>query len=394
MHTAQAAILATVPPVGRYVFFNLAANATPATLRDSLSRLAPLVDGDHTLLAVGPQLVAALGATVPGLREFPAMTGHGADVPSTPTALCCWLRGDEKGDLLLQARAIEKALAPALHFHRAVDAFRYKLGASGHGRDLTGYEDGTENPDGDEAVEAALVQGQGAGLDGSSFVAMQQWVHDMHAFEATSGTERDHIMGRNLQTNDELEDAPESAHVKRTEQESFTPEDWRALFEINVFGVQRVIRAVWLQKGCIDCVGEEPNAVALWLEVKGQYREPLGELIRSGLVWTPVALGIGASVRLSKYSNAMLKLHRRHASGPHWYLQMVGVEPSKQGRGLGSRLLAHGLARASTLPVYLETDVERNVGLYRRHGFEVMEHASTAEPVPLWSMLRSLTPNA
>ncbi|MBP6535986.1 MAG: Dyp-type peroxidase, partial [Xylophilus sp.] len=164
MHTAQAAILATVPPVGRYVFFNLAANVTPATLRDSLSRLAPLVDGDHTLLAVGPQLVAALGATVPGLREFPAMTGHGADVPSTPTALCCWLRGDEKGDLLLQARAIEKALAPALHFHRAVDAFRYKLGASGHGRDLTGYEDGTENPDGDEAVEAALVQGQGAGL--------------------------------------------------------------------------------------------------------------------------------------------------------------------------------------------------------------------------------------
>ena len=224
MHTAQAAILATVPPVGRYVFFNLAANATPATLRDSLSRLAPLVDGDHTLLAVGSQLVAALGATVPGLREFPAMTGHGADVPSTPTALCCWLRGDEKGDLLLQARAIEKALAPALHFHRAVDAFRYKLGASGHGRDLTGYEDGTENPDGDEAVEAALVQGQGAGLDGSSFVAMQQWVHDMDAFEATSGTERDHIMGRNLQTNEELEDAPESAHVKRTEQESFTPE--------------------------------------------------------------------------------------------------------------------------------------------------------------------------
>ncbi len=155
---------------------------------------------------------------------------------------------------------------------------------------------------------------------------------------------------------------------------------------------QRVIRAVWLQKGSIDCVGEEPNAVALWLEVKGQYREPLAELIRSGLVWTPVALGMGASMRLSKYSNAMLKLHRRHASGPHWYLQMVGVEPSKQGRGLGSRLLAHGLARASKLPVYLETDVERNVGLYRRHGFEVMEHASTAEPVPLWSMLRPPTP--
>ena len=85
MHTAQAAILATVPPVGRYVFFNLAANVTPATLRDSLSRLAPLVDGDHTLLAVGPQLVAALGATVPGLREFPAMTVVSCCIAARPS---------------------------------------------------------------------------------------------------------------------------------------------------------------------------------------------------------------------------------------------------------------------------------------------------------------------
>ena len=224
MTTSQAAILAPVPPVGRYILFTLATDATPATLRESLARLKPLVDGEHTLLALGPQLVQALGAEVPGLREFPALKGPGVDVPSSPTAMVCWLRGDEKGDLLLQARAIEKAVAPALHFHRAVDGFRYKLGASGHGHDLTGYEDGTENPEGDDAEAAALVQGQGAGLDGGSFVAVQQWVHDMDAFEATSGTERDHIMGRNLQTNDELEDAPESAHVKRTEQESFTPQ--------------------------------------------------------------------------------------------------------------------------------------------------------------------------
>ena len=224
MKTAQSAILATIPPVGRYVFFALTTGTTPDALRESLARLTPLVDGEQVLLAIGPQLVAALGAQVPGLREFPAMHGHGVDVPSTPAALCCWLRGDEKGDLLLQARVLEKALAPALHFHRAVDAFRYKLGSNGHGRDLTGYEDGTENPDGDDAVTAALVQGQGVGLDGSSFVAMQQWVHDMDAFEAMPAGQRDTTMGRNITTNEELDDLPPSAHTKRTEQESFTPE--------------------------------------------------------------------------------------------------------------------------------------------------------------------------
>ena len=224
MTTSQAAILAPVPPVGRYILFTLAADATPAALRESLTRLQPLVDGEHTLLALGPQLVKALGAEVPGLREFPALKGPGVEVPSTPAAMVCWLRGDEKGDLLLQARAIEKAVAPALHFHRAVDGFRYKLGASGHGHDLTGYEDGTENPEGDDAEAAALVQGQGAGLDGGSFVAVQQWVHDMDAFDAMDSTTRDHVMGRRLSDNEELDDAPASAHVKRTAQESFSPE--------------------------------------------------------------------------------------------------------------------------------------------------------------------------
>lgn len=224
MTTAQTAILAPLPPVGRYILFALASDATLATLRESLARLKPLVDGDHALLALGPQLVKALGAEVPGLREFPALKGPGVDVPATPTAMVCWLRGDEKGDLLLQARAIEKAVAPALHFHRAVDGFRYKLGATGHGHDLTGYEDGTENPEGDAAAAAALVQGQGPGLDGSSFVAMQQWVHDMDAFDAMDATTRDHVMGRRLSDNEELDDAPASAHVKRTAQESFSPE--------------------------------------------------------------------------------------------------------------------------------------------------------------------------
>lgn len=224
MNTAQAAILESVPPVGRYVFFSLAPDATPAALRESLGRVQPLVDGRTVLLAVGPQLVAALGAQLPALREFPAMKGHGVAVPSTPEALCCWLRGDEKGDLLLQARVLEKALAPALHFHRAVDGFRYKLGASGHGRDLTGYEDGTENPDGAAAEAAALVQGQGAGLDGSSYVAMQQWVHDLDAFEAMDTTAQDNAMGRRRHDNFELADAPASSHVKRTAQESFAPE--------------------------------------------------------------------------------------------------------------------------------------------------------------------------
>jgi putative iron-dependent peroxidase len=97
-------------------------------------------------------------------------------------------------------------------------AFRHKTGL-----DLTGYEDGTENPKGEAAVEAAFVSGRGPGLDGSSYVAVQQWVHDFDAFEVLDDAARDNHFGRRLLDNVELDDSPNWAHVKRTAQESFEP---------------------------------------------------------------------------------------------------------------------------------------------------------------------------
>lgn len=221
MMNVQAGILQPVPSQGRYLFFSL---LQPAALRGALSRLAALADCDAVVVALGPATAAALGASVPGLHEMPDLSRPGVSVPTSPTALWCWLRGSDRGDLVNLTRRLEQAVAPALHLNRAVDAFRHGRGPNGHGRDLSGYEDGTENPEGDAAEAAALVQGAGAGLDGASFVAVQQWLHDFEAFEALGQDGQDHAMGRRRSDNEELEDAPESAHVKRTAQESFEPE--------------------------------------------------------------------------------------------------------------------------------------------------------------------------
>lgn len=221
MSFCQAAILAPVPLVGRYLFFSL---THVEALRDSLARLADLADGAQVLVGLGPELVQALGTQVPGLHPLEALSGHGVQVPSTPQALCCWLRGSDSGDLVLLTRQLEKALAPALQLDQLVDAFRHGQGPNGHGRDLTGYEDGTENPEGEAAQAAALVPVGTPGLAGSSFMAVQQWVHDFEAFEAMASTEQDNTIGRRRRDNEELEDAPLCAHVKRTAQESFEPE--------------------------------------------------------------------------------------------------------------------------------------------------------------------------
>ncbi|MCL2309264.1 MAG: Dyp-type peroxidase [Proteobacteria bacterium] len=214
---AQPGILQPLPAAGRHLFFTLTHSAQT---RSALTALMPLVDGDTVVAGLGAQLAQALGQTVPGLREFPALTvaGSGAPVPTTPLALWVWLRSADRGGLMWTARRIEQALAPAFVLNSVVDTFQY-----GSGRDLTGYEDGTENPVGDAAIAAALVQGEGQGRDGASFAAVQQWVHDFDAFERLTPAARDDAIGRRLRDNEELKNAPASAHVKRTAQESFEP---------------------------------------------------------------------------------------------------------------------------------------------------------------------------
>ena len=216
MQTLQPAVLAPVPTVARYLTFSLRPGANP---RRALAALAGLADGEHCAAGIGDSLLRALNRPVAGMRAFPTCSAAGFEIPATPAALWCWLRGSDRGTLLNQTRALTHALAPALVLDSAIDAFRH-----GKGLDLTGYEDGSENPKGRKAVAAAAVDGMGAGYDGSTFVAVQQWVHDLDRFQAMSQREQDHSVGRRKRDNVELDRAPASAHVKRTAQESFQPE--------------------------------------------------------------------------------------------------------------------------------------------------------------------------
>ncbi|CAM3599903.1 putative deferrochelatase/peroxidase YfeX [Pseudomonas reidholzensis] len=212
----QQGLLATpVPAHARHLFFSLhCTEALPAVLDALLSQAV----GQQLIVGVGAPLVKALGRQVPGLRAFPQLDAA-VENPSTQHALWLWLRGEERGELLLRGQALEQLLAPALSLVDSVDGFLHR-----GGHDLTGYEDGTENPVDDDAVEAAIVAGEQPGLSGSSFAAFQLWKHDLQYFKSLPQGEQDNIIGRRLSDNEELEDAPESAHVKRTAQESFDPE--------------------------------------------------------------------------------------------------------------------------------------------------------------------------
>ena len=63
-----------------------------------------------------------------------------------------------------------------------------------------------------------------------------------------------------------------------------------------------------------------------------------------------------------------------HTSEDVWYLDVLGVDPSKQGKGIGSALIRFGLERAARdgADAFLETAVEANVAYYERFGFRTV----------------------
>ena len=213
---AQPGILEAIPPHGRYLTCQLRVGLDP---RAVLRLLASQANGQSTVVGLGASLVRELGASIAGLKSFSGIDGARIKLPATPADLWIWLRGDDRGELLIRSRHLETLMAPAFDIHDITDAFMHD-----HGRDLTGYEDGTENPEGKKAVAAALLPKKAGKLAGSSFVTVQRWRHHMGRFEAMSRQQQDHTIGRERDSNEELDDAPESAHVKRTAQESFAPE--------------------------------------------------------------------------------------------------------------------------------------------------------------------------
>jgi putative iron-dependent peroxidase len=158
MTLSQAAILGTPRAYSRFIELQFRAGAD---LKAGLRSLADTPACDEAVIGLGAGLLHRLEQKVEGLSGFPALHAGEIDVPSTQADLWLWLNGEDPGQVAHAARDWRHRLEPAFQTVRSVDGFVYD-----GGRDLTGYEDGTENPTGDDAALAAIAQDGGAGLDG------------------------------------------------------------------------------------------------------------------------------------------------------------------------------------------------------------------------------------
>jgi ribosomal protein S18 acetylase RimI-like enzyme len=148
-----------------------------------------------------------------------------------------------------------------------------------------------------------------------------------------------------------------------------------------------VVQLAYRQGGRIErpaCGG----AAAVWMPFEAVGPMSLADELRA-LPTLIHATGLARFGRLMALREDMDKHHPMER--PHAYLWFLGVAREAQGHGVGSALLkvATGRLDGEARRAYLETQTERNLALYRRHGFEVIsEHKPRADAPTLWSMWR------
>jgi len=142
--------------------------------------------------------------------------------------------------------------------------------------------------------------------------------------------------------------------------------------------------------GDVHATAGKVEGAAIWF-APGKFPLSLVRQMLSGWILAPLKLGPADFGRFMSGVNHLEHLHKRDAPPRHWYLWLLGVDPPRQGQGVGGGLIQPVLARADAEGAlcYLETVTTRNVPFYQRHGFEVVVEGDQPRDGPhFWTMKR------
>jgi len=144
------------------------------------------------------------------LHPFIELSGARHHAPSTPGDLLFHIRAEVLDVCFELAGRVAKAMAGAITIVDEVHGFKFF-----DNRDLLGFVDGTENPDGTVAVSATEIGAEDPDFAGGCYVHIQKYVHDMSAWDSLSVTEQENVIGRSKLEDIEMADdvKPSNSHI-------------------------------------------------------------------------------------------------------------------------------------------------------------------------------------
>jgi ribosomal protein S18 acetylase RimI-like enzyme len=145
-----------------------------------------------------------------------------------------------------------------------------------------------------------------------------------------------------------------------------------------------------IRYGVVHATSPEFEGVAVWMP-PGGFPMTFGRVLRSVPLSVMAGFLLAGGGRMYNVSNYLDTMHKRLTPFRHWYLEAIGVSPESRGKGFAAVLVRSMLAIIDEegLPCYLETMDEKNVGIYERFGFKVIEESQVpGTPLFTWAMLR------
>jgi putative iron-dependent peroxidase len=144
------------------------------------------------------------------LHPFVGITGGRHEAPSTPGDLLFHVRAESMDVCFELATKIVEPMNGAVTIVDEVHGFKFF-----DNRDLLGFVDGTENPDGPIALSATQIGDEDPDFAGGCYVHVQKYLHDMGSWNSLSTEEQERVMGRTKLDDIEMDDAvkPVNSHI-------------------------------------------------------------------------------------------------------------------------------------------------------------------------------------
>lgn len=124
-----------------------------------------------------------------------------------------------------------------------------------------------------------------------------------------------------------------------------------------------------------ECYVTSPRCEGLVVWVRSDAPSRMINTFRAGWPWRPLRCGWTYFFRDTRVTLHYERLRKEIAPKPHLYLALLAVAPEHRRQGFASQLIRPVLARldADNLPAYLETQNKRNVAMYERYGFHLIQ---------------------
>ena len=147
-----------------------------------------------------------------------------------------------------------------------------------------------------------------------------------------------------------------------------------------------------IKHGLSYATSKNLEGITIWLPPDNVYPSTW-TMMRYGGLYTMRKVGLNMkamkrTIIVFKYEE---ERHKELAPYNHWYFQNIAVKPEEQGKGYGGLLIKTMVKTIESdgLPIYVETNTEKAMSIYQKHGFEILEQSIIPKTdVPLWCMLR------